>query len=323
MNEKKSSQVDLNSITEQKKGVAYATLCYFLWGLLPVYWKTLSGIDPLLILFYRIVATALFALVLGWIIGRKQIFDPVFFKRPIIFTFVISGLLISCNWGIYIWAVNHDQIIQASLGYYINPLITSLFGMIFFHEKPNIKKTIALLLSAAGVAYMVIGFGRFPIVAISLPLLFASYGAIKKKLQFHSIYSLFYETVYLTPIALVLILYYEKSGKGAFTTASVNQLLMLGMVGLVTAVPLLLFAVGANRLKYTTMGMIQYFSPTISLLLGIFIYHEPFSSTSLVTFVLIWAGIILYTLDGWKQMKQLELQKVAEAIEREEEGISV
>ena len=289
---------------EEKKGVAYATLSYIVWGLLPIYWKLLAGIDPITILYYRIIGTALFSFFLGWwATGLTRFLDRSFFTRNRILTMLAAGLLISMNWGIYIWAVNNNQIVQASLGYYINPLFTYLFGILFFHEKANKRKTIALLISVAGVAYMVIGYAGFPVVSITLPLLFASYGAVKKKLRFHAVHGLFFETIYLVPFAALAILFQEQKGAGLIGNASPVQWSAIAMVGLVTAVPLMLFAAGANRLNYTTLGMIQYLSPTITLLLGVFAYGESFTTTTMITFVCIWSGVLLYTLDGISQKK--------------------
>jgi chloramphenicol-sensitive protein RarD len=279
---------------EYEKGVAFAALSYIIWGILPVYWKAMAPVSPILIMFYRLVMAFIFVLILAFIFYKpKEILAPLK-KKGAAFSFLISGILISVNWGIYIWAVNSGHIIQTSMGYYINPLITVLFGTLFFHEKLSKYKIAALISAGIGVLIMLIGNGEVPIVALSLAVSFACYGAIKKKLNANSLLALLYETAFLAPVALIVIISMEIGNNGLFAYGSTLHFALAGFAGVVTAIPLLLFAAAANRVDLTMIGFVQYISPTITLLLGVFIYHESFDLLKMITFLFIWAGLAIY-----------------------------
>ena len=293
---------------EYEKGVAYATLSYAIWGVLPVYWKAMAPIEPVLIMFYRMLMACIFVAILARFIYKPAEIMATLKSKKTAALFLLSGLIISVNWSIYIWAVNSGQVIQTSMGYYINPLITALFGVLFFREKLNKYKIAALVIASAGVAVILIGYGEFPAVALGLAVTFAIYGAIKKKVNANSILALLFETAFLTPVALIVIFFMETGDhSGLLSAGSAGHYVLVAFAGVVTAIPLILFAAGTNRIDLTTVGFLQYISPTITLLLGIFAYHEPFDHIRLAAFVFIWAGLAVYAFSEIKSKSKEEI----------------
>lgn len=294
---------------DYEKGVAFATLCYVMWGILPIYWKALDPINPVLIMFYRLIMAFLFVVVMALIIYKpKEILAPIKEKGGII-SYLSSGILISFNWGIYIWAVNNGHILQASMGYYINPLITIVFGVLFFKERLNGYKTAALIIAGLGVLVMLIGAGQLPVIALSLALSFACYGVIKKRRKANAILALLYETAFLLPIALIVISYMEVQNMGLLSQGTTTHFVLIALAGAVTAIPLLLFAAAANRVDLTTIGFIQYVSPTISLLLGVLLYHEVLDAVKLTAFVFIWIALAIYVISEIKGKSKKEIEE--------------
>ncbi len=281
----------------QEVGMACAILCNLLWGILPIYWKSLDPIEPILIMFYRLVLACLVVFVAALITyGWKGIIEPAK-KKGALKAFVLAGMVISVNWTLYIFMVNTGRIVQTSIGYYIGPLVICAFGMIFFKEKPNKYKTMAIALAFLGVCVMLLSYGEIPVLALLLATSFATYAAIKKKVQAPALISLFYETVFIAPIALAVILYMELNGLGAFTVAEPGQVGLLFLSGLFTAIPLSLFAMATNRISLFALGLTEYISPSIGLILGIFIYKEPFDVYQFIGFTIIWAGLAVFTAD--------------------------
>jgi len=302
----------LKLISDERKqhelGMACAILCALLWGVLPIYWKSIQSIDSLLIMFYRLVLACILVFVVGLIKYKwKGVIGPLKEKGAIP-AFFIAGLIISTNWGLYIWMVNAGYIIQTSIGYYIEPLMICVFGIVFFKEKPERYKIAAILLALLGVCVMLFSYGEIPVLALALAVTFATYAAIKKRLNAPALLALFYETVFLAPFAIVIILYMELSGKGAFTTAEPPQIALLFLSGLFTAIPLSLFAMAANRISLVALGVTEYISPSISLVLGIFIYKEGFDLYQFIGFCIIWVGLIVFTVGGICEHKILQSQ---------------
>lgn len=294
----------INTKKEYRLGIAAAILCAVLWGLLPIYWKALSSIDSSLIILYRIVLVFIFASVLclktvGW-----QAMKAPLKEKGLARNLFLAGVLISCNWSIYIWAVAHNFIIQASIGYYIEPLLVCIFGVIFFHEKLDKYKLTALIIAGLGVLFMLVFYRQLPVIALTLAITFATYAAIKRKYRLNALLALFYETIFITPPALIAILYIEFSGKGAFASAEPYQLGLLMLAGVFTGTPLMLFAMAANRISLVTLGITEYIAPSISLVLGIFLYREPFDIIQLITFVIIWIGLVIFTIGEWKEVNR-------------------
>ena|GEM_PF-21544 len=301
-------QVNNLNKKEYQQGVAFAILCALLWGVLPIYWKSLDPIDSLLILFYRVVLSFLTALIMALAIYKWEGIVKPLKEKGVMRTFFIAGILICINWGTYIWAVNHGHIIQTSIGYYIEPLIVCVFGILFFKERLNLYKTAAFLLACAGVAVMLVYYHRIPTIALVLAFSFASYAAIKKKLKMNAVLAQIYETMFIAPAALVVICYFEFTGKGAAAAGTPHQWVLLALAGIVTCTPLMLFAMAANRISLVTLGISEYISPSITLLIGIFLYKEPFDKVQFMTFVMIWAALAIFTAGEIKENRQSAIQ---------------
>lgn len=287
-----------------KLGLIAALGCSFLWGILPMYWKLLVPIPSSVIIFYRIfwvgVVTFFAALKLyGW----ERIKAPLKVKGNKL-KFFIAGVIITLNWSIYIWAVNAGFIIQTSIGYYIEPLVVCLFGIIFFKEKITKYNLSAFVLATIGVLVVVIHFGEVPTIAIGLAMTFAIYAALKKLFNVETILSLLYETMFLVPIALGVIIYLEMTGQGAIGVGEPYQYGLLMLSGLATAIPLGLFAIGANNLPLITLGVTEYLSPSMALILGIFVYNEPFDLVQFISFTIIWIGLVVFTIGEAKAVNK-------------------
>ncbi len=289
---------------EHKKGIGAAILCAFLWGILPVYWKLLRPIDPLAIMLYRLVLLCVLVFVVDLFVYKwKGIIAPLK-KKGAIRVFFLAGAVISFNWGLYIFMVNTGYVIQTSIGYYIEPLVICIFGIVFFKEKLNKYKLAAFLTACAGVAVMLFSYGEIPVMALLLAMSFAVYAGIKKKLQATALLSLFYETVFLLPVVIPLIIYLESVGRGIWGVAEPRQIGLLCLAGIVTAVPLSLFSMAANRISMVALGITEYISPSMGLLLGIFAFHEGFDLYQFIGFCLIWAGLAIFTVDGIRNSHQ-------------------
>lgn len=283
---------------KSKKGVIYAVAAYMLWGVLPIYWKLLKGISPIHVLANRIVWAFVFMAIWLAVTGKFNDFISAFsVKRNITFIFIAS-VLIAVNWGVFIWAVGDGRILETSLGYYINPLIAVALGIIIFKEKLNKFQVVSIALAFVGIMVRALGLGTFPWVSLTLAFSFGIYSAIKKYVPVSSAISLAVETAMLFPLALGFIIYEEITGKGTFVNPTVSALhiILLILSGVITAIPLLLFAKGAKRLKLSTVGFIQYIGPSLMLMTGVFIYGEKFETTVAVSFVFIWAACLVYLL---------------------------
>ncbi|WP_374497092.1 EamA family transporter RarD [Vogesella indigofera] len=292
---------------ETSRGVLYAVGAFFIWGLFPLYWKPLHDVPALQILCHRIVWSAVFvALILllqrnwGWLLAALR--DP---QRVAIFA--VSSLMLSLNWLIYIWAVNEGRVVEASLGYFINPLVNVLLGRLFLGERLTRPQAAAVAFATLGVGWLTLTAGSPPWISLSLAGSFGIYGLLRKKATLPSLEGLALETFLMTPLAAIALLWFNWQGQGAFgQQGTATDLLLLG-AGVVTAIPLLLFASGARRLKLATVGLIQYLGPTIQLLLGVWLYNEPFGNDRAIGFALIWSALALYSgaglLSYWKQRR--------------------
>ncbi len=293
----------INNKKEYEQGIAFAILCAVLWGFLPIYWKALVPINPVLILLYRIVLAFGFALILALYFYKWDGIIKPLKEKGIARTFFLAGILISFNWGTYIWAVSTNHIIQTCIGYYIEPLFVCIFGIFLFKEKLNKYKLTAFLLACGGVVVILIYYHEVPIIALSLALSFASYAAIKRKYRLDAVLALLYETMFLVPFALAAILFFEFTGRGAVANAEPFQWGLLALAGILTGTPLLLFAMAANRISMITLGITEYISPSITLLLGIFVFREPFDKIQLITFGIIWVGLVIFTVGEIKESR--------------------
>jgi len=287
--------------TDQKQrtyGFMSAFIAFFLWGLLPIYWKALITVDPFEILCHRIIwSLGFIAIVLTVMRGWGATVAPLRSARDI-GILALSSLMIGTNWLLYIWAVNTNHVLETSLGYYINPLVNVLLGFVFFRERLRPLQLVAITLAALGVINSVVSYGELPWISLTLALTFAFYGLLRKIAAVESLPGLFLETVVLAPFALAYIAKLRLNGASAlFTQTATVDWLLIG-AGAATATPLIAFAFGARRIQLTTLGMLQYVAPTIAFCLGIFVYKEPFTTSHMVTFALIWSGLAVYTAES-------------------------
>jgi len=296
----------MKNVKQYTQGIFYAVLAYVSWGVLPLYWKQLEMVSSVNILAHRILWSSVFTLAVCLIIKRDYL--RKYFSNPkSLVRLAITGILVSINWGVYIYAINSGQIIEAALGYFINPLVCIVLGMIFLGEKLNKTQFTAFLLAMAGVAYLTINYGHFPWIAVILALTFGLYGLLKKKMNYDSMSALAVETTLVVPIALIYLVFGTSIqlpindaiqlpiNEGASQQLSVAVLLVLA--GVITALPLYWFGMAAVKIPLYSVGFFQYIAPSIKLFIGIYLFHEIFSITHAVSFSLIWAGLALYIGD--------------------------
>ena len=286
------------SIT-QNKGILSAVVAYLMWGFLPIYWKLLRQAEALEILSHRIFWSLFFLAVFLLLTGRNSIFRAelrvLVRDRRRVCGVLVSTVLITLNWLIYIWAVNDSRIVETSLGYYINPLVNVLLGVALLKERLSTKQYLAVALAAAGVLNLTLNFGAFPWVALSLAVSFGLYGLCKKLLGLSPITGITLETLLISPVALIYLFSLEVQNAGTFGWANPWPTALFIGAGIVTAVPMVLFANAANQLPLSLLGFIQYLSPTIALLTGVFLFHEPFTPVHALSFGLIWLALALFS----------------------------
>ncbi|WP_457808852.1 EamA family transporter RarD [Kushneria sp. EE4] len=291
---------------EHSAGLLAALGCFSMWGVMPIYFHLIGpSVSPWEILTQRMVWAAVLLTLFVLITRRHERVMAIVRQPRLLLALTASALLISCNWGLFIWAVSSHHVLQASLGYYINPLLNVVLGLVFFRERLRPLQMVAVLLAAAGVMIMVVGFGRVPWVSLMLAGTFGIYGLIRKRIAVDSITGLYIETMLLLPFALLWLggLYFQQ--QAVFLQGSVRTDVLLIGCGLITVLPLVLFTMGARRLKLGTLGLMQYLTPTLHLLTGVFLFGEPFNQASLVTFGCIWAGLVLYTVDTLRAQRQV------------------
>ncbi len=283
-------------------GLIYALSAYFLWGLVPIYWKQIDHISAQEIVANRMVWACFWVIVLILFLRQWNSFIAVFKDRATLFRLTAASLLVSVNWGIYIWAVIGGHIVETSLGYFINPLITVLFGLLLFGESLRRNQIIALVLAGVGVAGMVIVTGGLPWISLSLAVSFALYGVMKKKVSLPASHGMAIETLVVFIPATIYLSFLHFGGVGHFA-GSMHDSLYLLLGGLVTLVPLLLFAAAAKRVSMMALGMTQYIGPTCQLLVGVFLYQEPFALGKILAFGFIWVALFVYSVDELNQQR--------------------
>jgi chloramphenicol-sensitive protein RarD len=284
-----------------RTGVLYAATAYACWGLFPVYFKALHDVPPQQILMHRIAWSLVFlVLVLTW--RRQWAWLGSLLRRPkVLAGFTASAVLLSTNWLIYIWAVNSDRVVDASLGYFINPLVNVLLGFIVLRERLRSGQWAAIALAAAGVGWLTWVGGNLPWIGLVLAVTFGTYGLLRKTAALGALEGLSLETLILFPVALAYLIWLTFDGSNSFVGAPLSTQLLLMAAGPITAIPLLLFAAGARQIPLSLLGLLQYIGPSLQLLLGVWLYHEPFGGARLAGFALIWAALILYSAEGlWR-----------------------
>lgn len=290
-------------LSNEKEGAFYAGLSYIIWGIIPVYWKLLQDVAADEILAHRVLWSFIF--MVGLLLATKKWNSFIVYVKEIshntkkLFALFTASLLVSANWGIFIWAVNSGHILQTSLGYYINPLVSVLLGMLVLKEKLNGAQILSFALAAIGVLILGIHFGEIPWVSLILAITFGLYGLAKKMISAEASIGLTLETMMVTPIALGYLVYLMVTSEFGFFV-SVNTSLLLAGGGIATALPLLYFAKGAQKVPLSMLGFLQYIAPTLTLILGVFVYNESFTKMHLLAFLFIWGALAIYSLSMTK-----------------------
>ena len=286
------------------RGFLYAIGAYILWGFLPVYWKALQAVPAAEIVLHRIIWSLVFLVILlsvrhrwTWLAGLRA-------QRQTLIILAAAAGLLAVNWLTYVWGVTSGYVVETSLGYFINPLFSVLLGVVFLQEKLRLWQWVAVGFATLGVLYLTFGYGSFPWIALTLALTFGIYGLLKKKVRLEATESLTAEMAILTIPALILFSLLVVRGDNAFLQTSAGTDLLLIGTGAITAVPLILFGAGARLIPLSTIGLLQYIAPTIQFLLGVFLYHEAFTTDRLIGFSLIWLALAIFALDNVRRQRQ-------------------
>lgn len=291
-------------MSEKQKGILFVSGAYIIWGLLPVYWRQIETVSPYEIIAHRIFWSFIFMVLYILFTGRWQYLKTnltfIFSDRKKALSLVAASIIISINWLTYILAVNQGHILEAGLGYYINPFVSILLAFFILKERFSKGEWLAIFIVSLGVIYMSLGVGHIPWLALTLAVTFGVYGLIKKTINIDATYALAVETAVLAPIALLYILYLNASGVNTLDFGLNRDTMFTMGTGVVTAIPLLLFALGAVKIPLSLTGLLQYIGPTLMLFIGIFLYGESFTATHQIAYGFIWVGLILYTLLRFK-----------------------
>ena len=281
------------------KGIWYGIGAYVLWGFFPIYWKFLHEVPALQVIGHRIAWSFVLLAVYILVTKQWQEFRSVAFKAKTVGLYSIAAVLLSFNWLIYVWGVNAGFIVETSLGYFINPLLSVLLGVIFLRERLRPLQWIPVGLAAAGVIYLTFVYGRLPWIALSLAFSFGFYGFVKKLSPLGSLYGLTLETGIVFPIAMVYLAIVGINGSGAFLQNGTHVDIFLIGTGVVTTIPLLMFASAAKQIPLTIVGLLQYIAPTLQFLIGVFIYNEEFDTTRLIGFSLVWLALVIFWVENY------------------------
>jgi len=282
-------------------GVIYAASSFVIWGIIPIFWKFLNHVGPVEIVAHRIVWTLIFALAALAAWERLPKLYAALTNRRALAALTASSIMIAINWGLFIWAVTTDNIIETSLGYYINPLVSFVLGVAFLGERLTRIQLIAIALAALGVINQTVSLGYLPWVSLVLAVSFGIYGLIRKTVAVESLEGLTVEALILAPASLGFIAYMVWSKQGAFMHVDLSTDVNLILAGPLTAVPLLLFSAGARLIRLSTMGFLQYIAPSIALMIAVFVYNEPFTHAHAITFALIWSALVLVSWEAFRR----------------------
>ncbi|WP_257968101.1 EamA family transporter RarD [Peribacillus deserti] len=299
---------------KENDGVLFAALSYAIWGIVPIYWKWIDEVPADEILAHRVFWSFIFMVIL-LVSTRKwpafMIYAKEIMKQPRkLAALTIASALVSANWGIFIWAVNSGRILETSLGYYINPLVSVLLGVLVLREKLGKAQIVSFILAAVGVLVLTLHYGIVPWVSLLLAITFGLYGLAKKMINADSSIGLTLETLMVTPFAVGYFIYLTYQSRGMFFESAGTGLLLAGG-GVVTALPLLYFAKGAQKVPLSMLGFLQYIAPTLTLILGVFVYHETFTRIHLLAFMFIWSALTIYTLSKtkWPRVRTAKIKE--------------
>ncbi len=287
------------------RGALAAAACYTAWGLFPIYWKQLADVDATELIAHRHLWSLLF--VLGLMAagpGLKELGAALRTRRALQWH-ALSGVLLTLNWLVYVWGVNHGRVLETSLGYFLVPLVNVALGRLVLHEHLRRLQWLAIAFAVVGVSLLLLGVGRLPWIALTLAATFGAYGLLRKQSSLGPLTGLGLETLLLFPFALGFIAWQQFTGVGALGRVGTLEHVMIVGAGVVTAIPLLLFAYGARRIRLSTLGLLQYIAPTVQFALGVWCYHEPFSRERAAAFAFIWCGLALYTTDNLLAQRRL------------------
>jgi chloramphenicol-sensitive protein RarD len=285
-----------------RQGVIYGALSYGLWGLVPLYFKLVASVAPLEVVAQRVVWSFVLLTGLITLLRRWPDVGPALRSRPVMMALATSTLLLAFNWFVYIYAVSTNQVVEASVGYFLNPLVNVVIGVVILKEHLRRWQLASVVLAGIGVAILGV-----PWIAVSLALSFAFYGLLRKQVAADGLLGLFIETLLLAPAALAFVLYLSYYGQSAFASTDPAMCVTLAASGIVTCVPLLLFAAAARRLRFATLGFLQYLAPTIQFLIAVFLFREPLTTLKVVSLSLIWTAVAIYSIDSLRMLRQHRL----------------
>jgi chloramphenicol-sensitive protein RarD len=290
--------------TEQRKGAIFACLAFFMWGLAPIYFKMIQHVSAFEILMHRVIWSVMFLILVVSVLNYWDKIKRILIQPKLILMLVVTSTLLGFNWGLFIWAINNNHMLDASLGYYINPLLNVLLGMVFLNERLRKLQGAAVALAFTGVLLQLISFGSFPVVAFSLATSFALYGLLRKKLQVDALPGILIEALILLPVALT---YWWLMAPTETSNLPANDWLtnaLLVSAGIVTTLPLLCFTGAAKRLQYTTLGFFQYIGPSLMFILAVVFYDEVFDAERVITFACIWSALAIFSWDSYYQSRK-------------------
>jgi chloramphenicol-sensitive protein RarD len=294
------------------KGIWYAVGAYVAWGVLPVYWKWLHNVPAVQLISHRIIWSFVLLAMVVFVTRQWKSFRSAAQPRRVLLIYLAAAVLLSINWLTYVWAVNAGFIVETSLGYFINPLLSVLMGVIFLRERLRPWQWLPIGLAAAGVLYLTLAYGSLPWIALTLAFSFGIYGLVKKTAPLGALYGLTLETGLLFVPAVGFLVYLETVGRGAFLHSGPLMDLLLVGAGLITTVPLLMFASAAQRIPLSLVGVLQYIAPTLQFLIGVLIYKEPFDHAHLIGFSLVWVALAIFWLEGFFASRRLRVQAAAD-----------
>ncbi|MET6757585.1 EamA family transporter RarD [Pseudoalteromonas sp. NCIMB_1079] len=290
--------------TEQRKGAIFACLAFLMWGLAPIYFKLIQHVSAFEILMHRVIWSVVFLVLVVSVLRYWGKIKRIIVQPKLLLMLVITSALLGFNWGLFIWAINNNHMLDASLGYYINPLLNVLLGMLFLGERLRKFQGVAVALAFSGVVLQLISFGSFPVVAFSLAISFALYGLLRKKLPVEALPGILLEALILLPVALIYWWLMVPTPTSSLAANDWHTNVLLISAGIVTTLPLLCFTGAAKRLQYTTLGFFQYIGPSLMFILAVVFYGEVFDAERVVTFACIWSALAIFSWDSYHQSRK-------------------
>lgn len=298
---------------QTRQGILLALAAYTMWGLSPIYFKTLANVPSFEIVTHRVIWSFFFLAIILHLSGGVGRIRQIFKKPKRLLMLTVSAVIIGCNWMIYIWAVNNDHMLDASLGYFINPLLNVLLGMIFFGERFRPLQWVAVAFAFLGIAIQIITFGSLPWLALFLAATFSCYGLLRKKINVDARLGLFIETAVLLPAALLYLLFFTQSDSSNMLNNDMTTNLLLIAAGVVTSIPLLCFTSAATKLQLSTLGFFQYIGPSFTFILAVWLYNEPLTTDKVTTFAFIWTALAIFIFDAVRQRQKQRKKNLSTA----------